>query len=205
MNGVKGMDLSQGIQESLQGLLEVSSQANPVEFSVLTQFLKGDNLDFGAFIGVANPDSSNPYGRQVLVNTPALEVMVASWTRGMVCAPHDHGGSLGAVRVLQGRARHWMWRCEDGQLSVTHEETVEAGGVMSCGANLIHSMGDDGAELPLVTLHMYTAGIDHMVVYDVQGERTLVVDGGCGAWVPTAEPQMIRHEGQGFLSPKAVR
>ena len=47
-----------------------------------------------------------PYGRHVLLATPAIEVMIATWARDRLCIPHDHGGSVGGVKVLQGAARH---------------------------------------------------------------------------------------------------
>ena len=36
-------------------------------------------------------DPTKPYGRRVLLDTPHVESMVARWTRGVECAPHDHG------------------------------------------------------------------------------------------------------------------
>jgi hypothetical protein len=45
-------------------------------------------------------------------------------------------------------------------------------------------MGCAGAGEPLVTLHLYTDAIPHMIVYDLPREETLIVNGDCGAWVP---------------------
>ena len=50
---------------------------------------------------------------------------------------------------------------------------------------------DDGGDEALVTLHMYIGPVPHMVVYDEPGNRTLKVDGGCGAWVPSAASGQI--------------
>jgi len=146
---------------------------------------------------LVRPDPTHPYGRRVLIETGVLESMIASWTRGVHCAPHDHGGSRGCVRVIRGAARHRVYKVVDGELTVIREERVEAGAVMPVGPDIIHSMGDDGDEEALVTLHLYTDPIDHMIVYDLETNRTLVVDGGCGAWVPHDAPELIRetHEG----------
>jgi len=143
------------------------------------------------------PDPAHPYGRKVLLGGDGIEVMVATWTRGVPCVPHDHGGALGAVKILQGRARHRIWKVEDGALRLVREHVAEAGELLACGADLIHSMGDDGADAPLMTLHMYTPTIDFMVVYDQHAERTLVVDGDCGAWLPP--PERIRDARGGIL------
>jgi cysteine dioxygenase len=161
----------------------------------------GDPSDALAF---ATPDPSHPYGRRVLIQTPELEGMIATWTRAFPCAPHDHGGSEGVVRVLQGALIHRMWRVEGGRLVLVAEERNVAGDLLYCGAHLVHSMVDAGDPLPLVTLHLYHDPITHMVVYDRAVERTYVVQGKCGAWVPVSEPELIRSAHDGLLPPEAV-
>jgi hypothetical protein len=137
----------------------------------------------------ADPD--RPYGRNVLMDSPALEVMIASWSRNHPCAPHDHGGSAGAVLVLQGSAVHIGYRLEEGHLEVVFEERKEAGEILCCLPTEIHSMADGGGELPLITLHLYTDAIENMVVYDEQAQQTYVVDGSCGAWAPVQEKGLL--------------
>lgn len=193
------------IDTALSDLRALSLEGPSVDFPVLTRFLKSDNPVFAELKSLAVGDASKPYGRRVLLETESLEIMVACWTAGKPCAPHDHGGSLGAVRVLQGRSKHRIWRCVDGELQVAHEEIVMPGEVMTCGTDLIHSMGDDGCSTPLITLHMYTKSIDHMVVYDLEFGETLIVEGSCGAWVPHDSPQMIRRRYAGVRTPDSVR
>ena len=101
--------------------------------------------------------------------------------------------------MVQGRARHLIYKVASGRLEVVHEETAEAGELLTCGRDLVHAMGDDGGELPLVTLHMYTGPVPHMVVYDQGSGRTLKVDGGCGAWVPKAGSEQILASRQGMV------
>lgn len=149
-------------------------------------------------------DLSRPYGRHVLIEGGSLEIMLATWTRGLSCAPHDHGGSQGVVRVLQGRARHRIYRLQAGRLDVVKEEIARAGDLLICGTDMVHDMGDDGGELPLVTLHMYSGPVPHMVVYDLAGGRTLKVDGGCGAWVPSADSGQILQSQQGMVPLHAI-
>lgn len=163
---------------------------------------KGLDITAAAREALYTPDPKRPYGRRVLLANEGLEVMVATWTRGDHCVPHDHGGAAGAVQVLQGRSRHRIWKIREGALVLVAEELVEAGGLMACGADVIHSMGDDGADEQLMTLHLYTPGIDFMVVYDLATDRTLVVDGDCGAWVP--EPDRVRRLSPGVVSRAVV-
>ena len=112
------------------------------------------------------PDPSRPYGRRVLLATPQLEVMVATWTPGVTCAPHDHGGSLGVVRVLRGASRHQIWVVRDGALHVAQEHIAPTDEVLACGPDFVHSMTSVEDQTPMVTLHIYTAAIPYMIVYD---------------------------------------
>ncbi len=148
-----------------------------------------------------HPDTSKPYGRCVVFAEDTLEAMVATWTPGIPSAPHDHGGSFGAVRVLHGRALHKLWKFEDGDLVIADQHFAEVGDILSCGPDLVHSVEDagDGQEI-LRTLHLYTEAIDHMMVYDLESQTTYVVDGGCGAWVPHDQRELIRGEADGFIS-----
>jgi len=154
--------------------------------------------------GLLQPDPHRPYGRRVLIQSDHLEVMLATWTPGVQCAPHTHGTSIGGVLVVRGTARHRVFVANDAGIEVAVEEQVGSGRVLVCRRGLLHSMGDGGGEEPLVTLHLYTDPIDHMVVYDLEGDRTLVVDGGCGAWIPEDKPHLIRSIQDGIVPPRTA-
>ena len=155
----------------------------------LIEFLQAVEIEDVQLSQLIHPDSKHPYGRRVLLNHPRLEVMVATWTRGFPCAPHDHHDSRSAIRVLQGRSHHRMFQCRMGGLKETLSERKGKDDVLLCPPYQIHGMGDDNAEEPLVTLHVYTGSIDNMVVYS--DTETLIVSGACGAWVPDAECDVI--------------
>ena len=149
-------------------------------------------------------DPSRPYGRHVFLSSPEVEGMLATWTPGMACAPHDHGGASGAVRVLRGICLHHTWALRSGGLVLERTEAHGPGEVLVCEPDLIHSMADGGGESPLVTLHVYLGTIEHMLVYDVPGYRTLAVEGDFGAWVPD-DHRLVRWQRPGFLQDVAVR
>jgi len=132
-------------------------------------------------------DPAHPYGRRVLMANAQLEVMVATWTPGFPCAPHDHGGQLGAVRVLRGASDHKIWRIAGGKATVLKEHIAGRDEVLGCGPEMVHSMGCAGHGEPLVTLHLYTRSIPHMIVYDLPRNETAIVNGYCGAWIPAAD------------------
>ncbi len=146
-----------------------------------------------AWIDRARFDEPWPYGRCVLLAEAELELMIAGWTRNRACAPHDHGPGQGAVRVLQGVARHRGFSLEGGELRATPEERLELGAVLCCRRGVIHQMQDGGGAQPLVTLHLYAGSTVPMTVYDLEQRRTQWLGPGCGAWPrPLHDPAVLR-------------
>jgi len=174
------------------------SQGKSLDVGSLRAAIEQADDDIASLIDLSVSDASKPYGRRVLLESGSLEVMVARWTRGRTCSPHNHGGSVGAVRVLQGRSRHVIWQPTREGLKCIDESVAGVGDVLVCGPDMVHSMGDAGAELPLVTLHMYTHAIDHMVVYDTTEGDTLIVEGSSGAWVPEPTSGHLRRRVLGY-------
>lgn len=136
-------------------------------------------------------DPLTPYGRRILFSSPRLEVMLACWNQGRTCAPHDHGGSMGAVRILQGRCVQTAWRAEHGRLVEVAKTAHATGEILACSSDLIHSLATDPLDPPMITLHVYAGAIGPMVVYDTEAARTLIVPGNCGAWVPNDPLRVI--------------
>lgn len=184
------------LKDALQRLARIPdlSLAHLQDFAARVTF-SDDLLD-----ALRKPDADHPYGRNVIHACDVLECMVATWTRDNPCSPHDHGGSYGAVRVLQGQARHRIWSVEDDRLHEVRQHPAVPGDVLACGPSMVHSMGDDNQPRGLVTLHLYTTAIDHMVVYDPTAHVTHVVEGSCGAWVPSQASGMLRSSTPGIHS-----
>lgn len=145
-------------------------------------------------------DEAMPYGRTVLAEEDGLEVMIAGWSRGRASAPHDHGPGQGAVRVLQGRARHRGFVLEGGELRAGEDEVLEVGAVLRCPRRWIHQMQDDGGERPLVTLHVYAGSTVPMTVYDLERHQTQWLGPGCGAWLRSAGDPEIQRWAAGLVA-----
>ncbi len=127
-------------------------------------------------------DAQVPYGRTTVLAREAVELMVAGWTRGRPCAPHDHGDAIGAVQVLQGRAVQRGFSLSDGRLVPGPEQVFEPGDIVRCARGIIHQMWDSGGARPLITMHLYVGPTEPMVVYDLEHQRTQWLVGSCGAW-----------------------
>jgi len=223
--------------QTIEGILDqvTRTAASPdVRLPDLAGVARSVDLSDEAIESVVRTDPTKPYGRRVLLANDHVESMIARWTRGHECAPHDHGGSYGAVRLLQGSALHTVWQVRDHGLHMVRQDVVHAGYVLTCGPEMVHSMVDAGAAKPLTTLHLYIDPIDHMFVYDtdqvggraladappsdaspvaslgaqrpvITEGRTWVVDGGCGAWLPRDQPELVREIHDGLLRPRDVR
>ncbi|MEL6348365.1 MAG: cysteine dioxygenase family protein [Myxococcota bacterium] len=185
------------MQESIASIVGPCRQlaAKPtIQLGCLVELAGSIALTDAQIDALTRPDPSKPYGRRVLMATDRLEVMVATWTPGVYCAPHDHGGSVGAVRILRGAADHHIWSLETDpkrRLALRHRHVAEQGEILACGPDTIHSMASAGPNQPMVTLHLYTQSIPYMVVYAPEQDETLLVDGGCGAWIPDDAPELI--------------
>lgn len=139
-----------------------------------------------------HPDGSKPYGRQVIYQDDLIEIMVATWTPKNMCAPHDHGGSWSAIRILQGTSKHQLYRITNQTLHCVHTEFCPTSSSIQCTPNQIHAMGDAGIDqTPLMTIHAYSKSIPYMMVYDIANNQTIQVHGTCGAWIPEDTSQIV--------------
>jgi len=127
------------------------------------------------------PRAAEPYGRRVLHQGPAGEVMLAGWASGGRSAPHDHGEASGFVLVLEGQFSECLYRFDGRELQRAAQRDLGVLELTSAPAGAIHDLHavSDG-----LTLHFYTPGIVAMRVYDVERRTTLLVTGDGGAWIP---------------------
>ena len=164
------MMLIQKIEQKAKTLLAQSE----IKTSDLVSFLNSIEVTASDVQEYHQPDPKHPYGRRVLLNHPRLEVMLATWTRGYPCAPHDHGGSNSAIRVLQGQSHHRLYQIKEEKLIEVYSEKRAKGDVLICAPKQVHA---------------YSGSIPDMIVYD--DDKTLIVKGKCGAWIPEDEDDIL--------------
>ena len=148
-------------------------------------------------------DKNHPYGRNVIIDNPRLEVMVATWNKKWRCAPHDHGNVISAILVLRGCSDHYGYSIKKECISVAFQEYKKKGEILTCDPQQVHSMSSATDET-LITLHCYSEGIEKMVLYDIPNNETIIVPGTCGAWLPVDEPSDICRRESGFLTPQEI-
>ena len=109
--------------------------------------------DLAAWADYGHPDADS-YGRKLVYDGGCFELMVMSWVDGDMAAIHDHGYTQWGAVKLFGTAEHAIFKMRDGRLTTSERRVFEAGDVVSVAHDLIHQMGNVGAE-PFLSLHLY--------------------------------------------------
>ncbi len=123
--------------------------------------------DLAPWADVDHPHADS-YGRKMVYDGGCFELMVMSWAPGDMAAIHDHGYTQwGAVKMF-GRPEHAIFKLEGGTMTTSERRTFEPGSVVAVGHDLIHQMGNPGAE-PFLSLHLYGCyERDHDVTADAR-------------------------------------
>jgi predicted metal-dependent enzyme (double-stranded beta helix superfamily) len=162
------------------------------QFNLTREILSEAGVTCKALKSLSIPSihKEEPYGRYILHRGDRFEVMLASWSRGAECAPHDHGFSNGVVWLLDGDFRETHYELEKNLAVLGKSVLRPHGTLLAVTPGDIHSMvALDGG----VSLHIYTPPIEQMKVFDPNGRRTLIVNGDCGAWVPSSTAQILQE------------
>lgn len=117
------------------------------------------------------------YCRSLLCRTPRFDMLVLGWREGQMSSVHDHISSLNCTRVISGTLQQRLFRAVDvsdqGKVSVqlTERERIGPGALARLDAGGIHQMGNLDPE-PLVTLHVYSAPLSEITVYEPEAMRS---------------------------------
>lgn len=103
------------------------------------------------------------YHRARVVRRDRYELLVMTWLPGQSSVPHDHTGSVCAVRVIQGTAIESCFRAaQDGFVDLEYETRVGPGEVSAgqdAGIHTLHNPSQRTAHGPgerLITIHVYS-------------------------------------------------
>jgi cysteine dioxygenase len=96
------------------------------------------------------------YARNLILRTPAFELLALCWFPGQQTVIHDHGGSVGAARVYRGNLTSRLFAASDGKPArLTDVDVVGPGGLAAVDRHDIHQLANPGPE-ELVTIHVYS-------------------------------------------------
>lgn len=159
---------------------------------------------------------SRRYHRSRVAWTPAFEVLVMTWLPGQCSPPHDHGGSICAMRVIRGTALERTYQlADDGLVEASMEERIHQDRTVAgddAGIHSVHNPETDGP--PLVTLHVYAPPLDDyrrfvprpgrpvpgVQVTQETPDRSICIIGGGFSGVATAVQLLQAHAGRERLT-----
>jgi uncharacterized NAD(P)/FAD-binding protein YdhS len=162
-----------------------------------------------------NPRS---YNRAPVVVRDAYDLLVMTWLPGQASVPHDHSGSICAMRVVQGEAVEGCYHvAPDGYVDLQYETAVRCGDVLAgqdAGVHTIRNPSTTGDLL--VTVHVYSPPLRDIRQFRPRPEPTgedrrrawdrtptiVVVGGGFSGTMAAA--QTLRRARQAGLTARVV-
>jgi cysteine dioxygenase len=110
------------------------------------------------------------YARNLVHKTDRFEVMVMCWHSGQRSSIHDHAGSLGGLKVLQGELTESLFdKAPNGMIKSLTSADFGAGAIRVEETALIHQIsnlqGDNGKS---ISLHVYVPPLTRMNVYSLE-------------------------------------
>jgi predicted metal-dependent enzyme (double-stranded beta helix superfamily) len=161
---------------ALEGLTRRSRQT-PAAFRqpralgplALLDLLQSYVSETAELLPVAQPDlAERQY--ELLELTDELEIWAIHWPQGQGLELHDHGGSVGALWVVEGSLEEHYVRTE----RTLGKRTIVSGGGAAFGPHYVHDVVNALAA-PATSVHAYSPPMESMTFYR-QERHGLVVD-----------------------------
>jgi predicted metal-dependent enzyme (double-stranded beta helix superfamily) len=104
----------------------------------------------------------------LLLGTPAYDVWLLGWAPGQGIPLHDHGGSAGAIAVVEGRLVE-VYAGEAGGGALSSRVLEPGGGVVTFGRRHRHGVSNLH-DRPATSIHVYSPPLAVMTYYDGDGD-----------------------------------
>jgi cysteine dioxygenase len=109
-----------------------------------------------------DPDT---YARNLILRTPGFELLALCWQPGQRSTIHDHGGSVGVVRVYEGDLTSRLYGAPDDEPArLISEDVVGPGTHAAVDRPDIHQLANETGK-DLVTIHFYSPPLAALGVY----------------------------------------
>ena len=126
--------------------------------------LSGDELQPYALF------SDRRYARNLVYKNPHFEIMVMCWNAGQRSTIHDHAGSLGGIKILQGQLTECLFaRAANGMIKALSSADYALEGSRVEETSLIHQISNLQANnARAVSIHIYVPPLLRMNVYSLE-------------------------------------
>lgn len=168
------------LADSIAGLQQVPTLDQIVEWFSLLLMRKRDYETYRLF-------AERKYARNLIARSAYAELLLLCWRPGQRTPIHDHGGSVGVVKVIEGLLTETMFeRAPEGH--VRPYSTYRRGSGIITGADVpdIHQLLNlEPVGRDMVTLHCYAPPLSVLNTYSprsgrVRHWREMYFSGGAG-------------------------
>ena len=114
--------------------------------------------------------SEKRYARNLVYKDREFEIMIMCWKAGQRSSIHDHAGSLGGIRILQGELTECLFgRAANGMIKSLSSADYEIENTRVEETSLIHQISNLQAENgKTVSVHIYVPPLVRMDVYSLE-------------------------------------
>jgi cysteine dioxygenase len=114
--------------------------------------------------------SEKRYARNLVYKDREFEIMIMCWKAGQRSSIHDHAGSLGGIRILQGELTECLFeRAANGMIKSLSSADYEIENTRVEETSLIHQISNLQAENgKTVSVHIYIPPLVRMNVYSLE-------------------------------------
>ena len=152
--------------QELVGILRDDSSVDPERMENLLERLVVSTADLQNCARF----SDQRYARNLVHKTDRFEVMVMCWHAGQRSSIHDHAGSLGGLKILQGALTESLFeKAPNGMIKSLSSVDYGAGATRVEETSLIHQISNLQAENgKAISIHIYIPPLVRMNVYSLE-------------------------------------
>ena len=114
--------------------------------------------------------SEKRYARNLVYKDRGFEIMIMCWNSGQRSSIHDHAGSLGGLKILQGELTECLFaRAANGMIKSLSSADYAIENTRVEETSLIHQISDLQAENgKAISVHIYIPPLVRMNVYSLE-------------------------------------
>ena len=114
--------------------------------------------------------SEKRYARNLVYKDRQFEIMIMCWNAGQRSSIHDHAGSLGGIRILQGELTECLFgRAANGMIKSVSSTDYAIEGTRVEETSLIHQISNlQAGNGRAVSVHIYIPPLVRMNVYSLE-------------------------------------
>ena len=114
--------------------------------------------------------SEQRYARNLVYKTDRFELMVMCWNAGQRSSIHDHAGSLGGIKILQGELTESLFeKAPNGMIRSLSSLDYAAGDNRVEETSLIHQISNlQEDDRRAISVHIYVPPLVRMNIYSLE-------------------------------------